>query len=511
MRNVSRDCIEAFNKNKRDLRFKIEILDSVIADDNIIDFNIEDAITMDDDFTLGGTVASRFKVNIKNVGLRYTVEDFKGKTLKVYIGILLPNGSIEYTLVGKYNIEDVNLNNKNIEIDAMDNMTKFEKEYVSKLTYPATSKDMLQEICSICGVKLVSKTYLNENYVIDKPVLDESCREILHDLSILFGGFAKINNEGLLDVITPTDTNLEINKDNYIDLEIKDSFRIDNYSITETYFPSNPVPLNIDICPFTSKWFGNIALDVGDKVKLNDDIKVVNTIIARQKIVFNGGLTFESECTGLSEQQKATQSVYNQKKLNRRFSSEIKQNADEILLRVTADGVESLVKQNADKWELSINGKLTGMTYTFDGEAFTLGGRTGDIAKHTNSYSEWRFDDGSVARIDRNGFYNKIGGNKREYHHLSYSAIANFPAIPNGNGYTESIIQLPDEFKNKKFEATVSISDTFHASVPSYFPVIAGFGTSIIEKDYINAKITIDGCLNLYDLKNEYFVIIMNI
>ena len=90
MRNVSKALIETFSKNKRDLRFKIEVLDSIIGDDNIIDFSIEDAITMDDDFTLGGAVAGRFKVNIKNVGLKYTTEDFKNKKIKVFIGIILP-------------------------------------------------------------------------------------------------------------------------------------------------------------------------------------------------------------------------------------------------------------------------------------------------------------------------------------------------------------------------------------------------------------------------------------
>ena len=459
MRNVSKALIEAFSKNKRDLRFKIEVLDSIIGDDNIIDFSIEDAIVMDDDFSLGGAVAGRFKVNIKNVGLKYTTEDFKNKKIKVFIGIILPGGAVEYALIGTYNVEDANLNDKNIEIDAMDNMVRFEKEYISTLQYPCIAKDMLQEICSICGVGLVSKTYLNENYIINEPVLEDSCREILHDLAMLFGGFAKINSEGLLDIVTPQNTNLEINKDNYIELQIKEPFHIDNYSITETYFPSDAVPLNINICPFTAKWFGNIALEVGDKIKLNDDVRVEETIITRQKIIFNGGLVFESECSGLSEQQKNTQSVNNQTKLNRRFASEIKQNADEILLRVTAEGVETLVKQNADSWELSINGKLTGRTYRFDGEGFTLGGTEGDVAKHTPALSEWNFKNGGKARIDENGFYFQHGSSKNEYHSLI--KVFTKTVITDLNGYFSEPIQLPAEFIGKNIATSVNIESAF--------------------------------------------------
>lgn len=127
------------------------------------------------------------------------------------------------------------------------------------------------------------------------------------------------------------------------------------------------------------------------------------------------------------------------------------------------------------------------------------------INMNNGEFRSKQADGSQIVISPQDGFYNQFGTSKREYHHLNYSVITTFPAIPNGNGYTESLIQLPDEFKNKNFEATVSISDTFQALVPSCFPAVAGFGTSVIKKDYINAKITIEGYLCLYDLKNEYF------
>ena len=210
--------------------------------------------------------------------------------------------------------------------------------------------------------------------------------------------------------------------------------------------------------PFTTTWQGNLALDVGDKVILNNDKKIVNSIVTKQKIKFNGGLTYETECSGLSEQQQKTQ-LTSQKQVNRRFASEIKQNADEILLRVTADGVETLVKQNADSWELSINGKLTGRTYKFDGEGFTLGGTEGDVAKHTPALSEWNFKNGGKARIDENGFYFQHGSSKNEYHSLI--KVFTKTVITDLNGYFSEPIQLPTEFSGKNIATSVSIESAY--------------------------------------------------
>lgn len=457
MYQVSDLCKEALKQYKRDLRFRIYMTDTLIKENDIIEFNITDGIVAGENFELGGAVASTFSAKINNLHGLYENMNFKDKELKVEIGIVLSNGSTEYVPMGIFTVDEYKEENNFINIEALDKMIKFETEYKSNLEYPTTVKAILQEICSICNVELATLSFLNEDYIVEKPIEQDTCRAVLKDIAILAGAWAKINRDGKLVFFTQQETDLEINKDNYIKLDIKEEFFIDNYVVTETYFPVDPIPLNLNVVPFTTTWQGNLALDVGDKVILNDDKKIVNSIVTKQKIKFNGGLVYETECSGLSEQQQKTQLV-NQKQLNRRFASEIKQNAEEILLRVTAEGVETLVKQNADSWELSINGKLTGRTYRFDGEGFTLGGTEGDVAKHTPSYSEWRFQDGSIARVDKNGFYNKIGENQREYHHLSYSGYVTLPDLPEGQGGITSVeVDLPDEFKGKNPTITVAV------------------------------------------------------
>lgn len=61
---------------------------------------------------------------------------------------------------------------------------------------------------------------------------------------------------------------------------------------------------------------------------------IYKTIITKQKITFNGGLRYESECTRLSDQQKSTQQISNTEKTNKRYRREIKQLANKISPKV---------------------------------------------------------------------------------------------------------------------------------------------------------------------------------
>lgn len=553
MYQVSNLCKEALGQYKRDLRFRIYMDDKIIEENDIIDFTISEGIIPGENFELGGAVASTFSVKINNLHESYSNVDFKDKELKVYIGIVISNGSTEYVPMGIFTVDEYKEESNFINIEALDNMIKFEEEYESKLTYPTTAKLMLQEICSLCGVKLSTMDFLNDSYVIEKPIEKDTCRSVLRDLAILAGAFAKVNRQGELILSKPIESNLEINKDNYIKLDLKEAFLIGNYVVTETYFPVDTILLNLNVVPFVATWQGNIALDVGDKISLNDDKKIVKSIVTKQKIKFNGGLAYETECSGLSEQQQKTQLV-NQKQVNRRFASEIKQNADEIALRVTseefeavvqildgkidlrvtseefksgmeildgkielkvsAEDLESIVTQNAESWELSINGKLTGRTYRFDGEGFTLGGTEGDVAKHTPSGSEWRFTDGSIAIIDKDGFYNMFGGSRRGYHHLNYSTFVTKDVYMSyyqdyQYNYEEYFyLDLPEEFKNKYVNVNVNMSHLRYDAT-----CIQGNKVhwAIIENNKIKVYVSLScqpvGYVN-YDNKNSYVLFI---
>ena len=73
---------------------------------------------------------------------------------------------------------------------------------------------------------------------------------------------------------------------------------------------------------------------------------------------------------------------------------------------------------------------------------------------------ESELPDGSKIVISpEEGFYNKFGNSKREYHHLQYSGYITLPAhsSPTAGGLTFAYVNLPEEFRNKDVSVSVSI------------------------------------------------------
>ena len=73
---------------------------------------------------------------------------------------------------------------------------------------------------------------------------------------------------------------------------------------------------------------------------------------------------------------------------------------------------------------------------------------------------ESELPDGSKIVISpEEGFYNRFGNSKREYHHLQYSGYVTLPAHSSSSmgGLTFAYVNLPEEFRNKDVSVSVSI------------------------------------------------------
>jgi len=193
---VSEECKKALNHYKRDLRFKLIIGDTIITENDVISFDIEEAIISSDDFELGGAVASILDLEINNIHGLYSGVDFTKKEIKIEIGIVLANGIVEYVPMGLFTIENSPEKGQFISIEATDKMVNFEKDYKSKLTYPTTVLQVLREVCNMAGVQLSTTNFYNMNHSIKSPINNTTLREVLHDIAEIAGGFAKINRYG---------------------------------------------------------------------------------------------------------------------------------------------------------------------------------------------------------------------------------------------------------------------------------------------------------------------------
>lgn len=179
--------------------------------------------------------------------------------------------------------------------------------------------------------------------------------------------------------------------------------------------------------------------------------------------------------------------------LNSKYSS-LKVTADNITTevgkKVNGYDLKTIVTQNADSWRLSINGKLSGTYYNFDGTNFTIGSSNGSTtAYHASEYSKWTHSDGSWTRIDANGLTWNKSGSSSGYHYLLYAGEYTC------NSEETVTITLPDEFKGKNFKVVTSIKRIFIAYdeyiTGCYFPLLSFYA----EAGHID---TANGRFNIY-------------
>lgn len=143
--------------------------------------------------------------------------------------------------------------------------------------------------------------------------------------------------------------------------------------------------------------------------------------------------------------------------LNSKFEITAEEIRSEVSKKVDGTQVGTIVTQNAESWNLSINGKLSGTTYNFDGESFTIGNLSGNTAKHTHTYSRWNHSDGSYTQIDASGVKRYVGGSGKLYHYLQYTGEY-ICASEEQVGIT-----LPSEFKGKQFQVITAVKRIYVA------------------------------------------------
>lgn len=116
-----------------------------LDDDLKLGFNISHTLFSNNEFSLGSTPA-------KMVELRLHKKDLPTQFKSFYIETGVNDQTIP---IGYFTLESIEQDENTVKIKAIDNMVKFEFKYDgSKLTYPCTIIEVLQDICSKAGVEL---------------------------------------------------------------------------------------------------------------------------------------------------------------------------------------------------------------------------------------------------------------------------------------------------------------------------------------------------------------------
>lgn len=209
-----RDISDRFkNEQNNDNRNYLKYADITLTDGTIINLTnadfwsngmkFEDSVSDDNTFNIGSANINTLNLSINNFDGKYTDYDFTDATVICYVGIELEpedtsalldttgdkildttgneiivhkNALIEKIRICTMTVIDTPYQNTTIiELQCEDNMRKFDRDYsASKLRYPATRKQIIQDACKVCGVTLDTLNFYQDSYQIPARPDDEA-------------------------------------------------------------------------------------------------------------------------------------------------------------------------------------------------------------------------------------------------------------------------------------------------------------------------------------------------
>lgn len=182
MRNLSTEFKEQQNSGNRnylkyaDFTFtdgsKLSITDKDLWSNG---FKFEDAVSQSGSFDIGAAIVNKLTLQINNFSGKYTDYIWDGARVVCHIGLELSTG-IEKIRICTMTVTDAPYQNTAIiSLTCEDSMRLFDRDYSeSKLTYPATRLQIIQDACEVCGVTLQSTRFDNDDFVIQNRPDDSS-------------------------------------------------------------------------------------------------------------------------------------------------------------------------------------------------------------------------------------------------------------------------------------------------------------------------------------------------
>ena len=224
---------------------------------------------------VGSAVAAELTLKLKNDDGKYDNTVFEAAEVFVKIGIKKwdahrwENAVIHWIPCGYFTIDEPPRALSTITISALDRMILFDKTVdISKLSFPMTVADLLNKICTICGVTLATDiTRLpNKDYQITAypEGQDLTYRTLLQWCAALTGTCAFMNYDGNLELKWYEQTDLTISPSERYNSDMQEN----DVAITGIYFKD---AANTEYIAGTDDY----CLDLSSNGLLQDNVQVV--------------------------------------------------------------------------------------------------------------------------------------------------------------------------------------------------------------------------------------------
>lgn len=208
MRNLSTEFKEQQNSGNRNY---LKYADFTFTDGSTLSitdkdlwsngFKFEDAVSQNGSFDIGAAIINKLTLQINNFSGKYTDYIWDGARVVCHIGLELSTG-IEKIRICTMTVTDAPYQSTAIiSLTCEDSMRLFDRDYSeSKLTYPATRLQIIQDACKVCGVTLQSTRFDNDDFVIQNRPDDSSItfRQVIAWVAQMGCQWAKCDEYGRL-------------------------------------------------------------------------------------------------------------------------------------------------------------------------------------------------------------------------------------------------------------------------------------------------------------------------
>lgn len=229
-----RDISDRFkNEQNNDNRNYLKYADITLTDGTVINLTnaefwsngmkFEDSVSDDNTFNIGSANINTLNLSINNFDEKYTDYDFTNAEVICYVGLEVEPTSgtekeIEKIRICTMTVVDTPYQDTTIiELTCEDNMRKFDRDYSeSKLKYPATRRQIIQDACNVCGVTLDTLSFDQDSYQITARPDDEALtfRQVIAWVCQIGCQYARCDRYGRLTI-------------KWYDTEISDANRIE--------------------------------------------------------------------------------------------------------------------------------------------------------------------------------------------------------------------------------------------------------------------------------------------
>lgn len=150
---------------------------------------------------LGVALCRSIQIELMNDDDRFSSYDFFGARIRLYLTFQLSK-TVEKIEYGAFTVLTPETYGETVIITALDDMYKADRDYSTKLVFPATIKAILVDACNTLDISLGTTSFLNDSFIVQSAPADITFRQLFGYIAMIAGGNARIDVTGRLRIIT---------------------------------------------------------------------------------------------------------------------------------------------------------------------------------------------------------------------------------------------------------------------------------------------------------------------